>query len=519
MQRTIFFRFVCVLLSCVILCFSFVYVPVKKADAFAAVAAVTVVGVIAVTLVVYGVVVSTTDVDSSGVPLDSGLKAAYQKWLELKAEMVFSTAEFLLMAVSSTVEFFEIMEQCAEAVFASTVFVTASSITWSNYINELNSYTDSQGNKIVFSASMADLYALTQATSGYKSSLSDYYLYIYYYLDVDDVSDITGTMYWAFCSDGFYNFYLDSDPVSGIRLTYASTFKLSNESISGTARWSSTSSIHYRKWASADTTKFNVILDYCQSLGIPVIQSPTDTWSDFVGNISDWLGNSTVEENDDVLAPTLAFPAAQDVYDGTGSLDDYNIDTQDVIDWNTVADGLDVATLDDVIDGLNDGTITYDDVLDQLQATPYVTVDEDTGELATDESTNTRTIALDDDLAIPTDLTDAETYTPTGTSTSSGSGSKYSVSLTSFFPFCLPFDLYDFVSIFIADPVTPVFTADLSSAIETAVPGIYDSNRNYTITIDLTPYEDYADILRALEDVAIIVGLIMVSRKLIHGGD
>lgn len=86
--------------------------------------------------------------------------------------------------------------------------------------------------------------------------------------------------------------------------------------------------------------------------------------------------------------------------------------------------------------------------------------------------------------------------------------SDYQVNgLASVFPFCIPFDLYNFVACLAADPVAPSFTWRFY------VPGICDES----IEIDLSEFDAAAQILRTMELLLFCVGLAFVTRKIIRG--
>lgn len=74
--------------------------------------------------------------------------------------------------------------------------------------------------------------------------------------------------------------------------------------------------------------------------------------------------------------------------------------------------------------------------------------------------------------------------------------------LTSVFPFCIPFDVYALLSCLEADPQTPIFNVNF------VIPGVI----NQQLTIDLTPFNSIAQIVRTLELLAFAVGLAMVTR-------
>lgn len=77
------------------------------------------------------------------------------------------------------------------------------------------------------------------------------------------------------------------------------------------------------------------------------------------------------------------------------------------------------------------------------------------------------------------------------------------IGLQDVFPFCIPFDIYDFFECLAADPVAPVVNWRFY------VPGICDE----TITLDLSQFNTVAQIVRTMELLAFIVGLALVTRE------
>lgn len=75
--------------------------------------------------------------------------------------------------------------------------------------------------------------------------------------------------------------------------------------------------------------------------------------------------------------------------------------------------------------------------------------------------------------------------------------------LTEVFPFCIPFDIYDLLSLMAAEPETPVFT------VRFVIPGII----NEEFTIDLTPFNAVAQIVRTMELICFAIGLALVTRE------
>ncbi len=80
--------------------------------------------------------------------------------------------------------------------------------------------------------------------------------------------------------------------------------------------------------------------------------------------------------------------------------------------------------------------------------------------------------------------------------------------ITDKFPFSLPFDVYHVYNILSAEPVAPKFTFPLK------MDGVFD----YSFEVDLSEYEWIAVIVRWLLFIIFIVGLIIVTNKLIGRG-
>ena len=74
------------------------------------------------------------------------------------------------------------------------------------------------------------------------------------------------------------------------------------------------------------------------------------------------------------------------------------------------------------------------------------------------------------------------------------------------FPFCLPFDLIRFLSILDAEPRAPCITITLPLSII----GMED----YTITFDFSIYDEVAEILRTMELLGSVIGLIFITKKI-----
>ena len=138
------------------------------------------------------------------------------------------------------------------------------------------------------------------------------------------------------------------------------------------------------------------------------------------------------------------------------------------------------------------------------------TEDPDTGG-STDPSTGTDTDDPDsgsNDPTTPTTGTDTDPDTqpdsPGAPSTDIG---DYQIDLKEFFPFCIPFDLYDFFTCLNADPVAPV--------IEWVIP--LPGGDTYPLEINLSAFDGVAQLLRRLQLLLFCVGLAFKTRDLIKG--
>ena len=86
----------------------------------------------------------------------------------------------------------------------------------------------------------------------------------------------------------------------------------------------------------------------------------------------------------------------------------------------------------------------------------------------------------------------------------SGDITMYSLDLTELFPFCIPFDIYDLLSVLRADPVAPVFELELDFGVTKA-----------PITVDLSGWSDLASTVRILEVGLFCLGLALGTKELI----
>ena len=83
----------------------------------------------------------------------------------------------------------------------------------------------------------------------------------------------------------------------------------------------------------------------------------------------------------------------------------------------------------------------------------------------------------------------------------------YKLVLTDVFPFCIPFDLIDLVKVFSATPKAPKFSLPIK------YPTGFNSWDSYDLEIDLSVFDGVAQVVRKLETILFILGLIKITRS------
>lgn len=123
------------------------------------------------------------------------------------------------------------------------------------------------------------------------------------------------------------------------------------------------------------------------------------------------------------------------------------------------------------------------------------------GLVLSDELAGNTTLELEDASVVEDQVSD--TATAEQPYVSSSASDYQSPGLSSVFPFCIPFDLYEFFECLAADPEAPQISWRFY------VPGICDEQ----IEIDLSQFDTVAQIVRTMELLAFIVGLALVTRE------
>lgn len=208
----------------------------------------------------------------------------------------------------------------------------------------------------------------------------------------------------------------------------------------------------------------------------PGMANPDDTMT---GSETDWTQNKDRVLNPDTvlnpgLNPGLDIPQDKSI----------SIDIPDYLDAiGKILDGL----RNPAIPGIDDAThmpvdIPYDDTVD-----PAPTIDDPPADPDTPTPVINPSVPADPNIAIE----------------------PLTLPLKNVFPFCIPFDIVDMLRMLNAEPVAPKYTVNWT------IPFI---NQNFSFTVDLSPFNNVASILRIMELIAFCVGLAFVTRSMFIRG-
>ena len=208
----------------------------------------------------------------------------------------------------------------------------------------------------------------------------------------------------------------------------------------------------------------------------------------FTGGISDVYNKSTALDNVDIVGGVDAPTAV-----GAVSVP---------IAWPVNED-----TLVGTLGGVRDGSIPWDKTLSNVGTAAVDVVDGKTYVIGNEKVTTIEYVYAKDKA----DAKDEEITVPDVVAPSANLGAYTIAGLEKMFPFCLPFDLIDFIKVLDAPAEAPRFT----------IPFKYPTRggmATYDIVIDLSSFNSVAELLRDMECLAFIVGLIMITRsRMIRG--
>lgn len=150
---------------------------------------------------------------------------------------------------------------------------------------------------------------------------------------------------------------------------------------------------------------------------------------------------------------------------------------------------------DKIIDLINSGEISLDDGVKQIQDLINVVVyNTDTDDVVPiEEDVTGDPIKVDDKLK---ENKDNFEFTLAG--------------LENVFPFCIPWDIYAFISLLEADPVAPKFEFPFRDP---------KTHEDVYYIVDLSPFDSVAVVVRYGFDLLFIIGLALVTRALIGAGN
>lgn len=264
-------------------------------------------------------------------------------------------------------------------------------------------------------------------------------------------------------------------------------------------------------------------LDIFSAHGINIVRSDMNV-SDFVK--SD-VYDATIADPGKFVGPVYTYPAAQELarQNKTSTGIRLDVKTSDgVPDVKAALDGAGVSTVDELAASVAAGDVAMQDVFADAKVTPYVVADTTTGVVVTDlgvaaDAAGVKPVALTKQLTVPADLTNAATYAIQG-KTWDPDMAKYRLPLFQYFPFCLPWDIYQVLNSFAADPVAPQIEIPIGKFFANKKSFDGSAVANYTETLDLgdEKFSKWFSALRLLESAGIIIGLVLISVHLIHGG-
>lgn len=331
------------------------------------------------------------------------------------------------------------------------------------------------------------------------------------FANADDFSVVS----YSNVNNGYFGIY---QYINGATGSGTSTRPLGN--------WSSKKYLYRAtKLAVKDSTYFPYYMQGFSHFGLDVSfssESSLDSWFS-----STYPSLTFSQDSDNFIGPVYTYPAAQDLYKSTGTAAGIRLDVQTedgVPDIQAALDGAGVKTVDDLVAGVAAGTVPMSKVFSDAKVTPYVVADTATGAVVTDlgvsaTAAGVKAVGLTQELAVPKDLTNAAAYTIKG-KTWDPEMSKYNLPLFQYFPFCLPWDIYQVLSAFAAEPVAPSITIPLGKFFSGKKSFDGSAAAGITATVDLgdDKFSKWFVMLRALESAGIVIGLVLISVKLIHGG-
>lgn len=202
-----------------------------------------------------------------------------------------------------------------------------------------------------------------------------------------------------------------------------------------------------------------------------------------------------------------------ELYNGTFTKDNQTLTSSIQAQFNDRA--LITTTLPTYIPGegvaLDGDVINIQDVIDSLEEIPYGMSEDDiaisipvTGEDAGEDS-----------KPVISDSSEIIENTPDVAIDGSFSNLKLPKTISTVFPFCLPFDFYNGIRLFSSQPVTPRFEIPVKIPNPSALGGGYFCDE--VIVIDLSKFEKIGRLSRVLTTCIFLFFLIQLSTKIVKG--
>lgn len=161
--------------------------------------------------------------------------------------------------------------------------------------------------------------------------------------------------------------------------------------------------------------------------------------------------------------------------------------------------------LDHTISDVVSGEKTWTDVLDQVGVGVIDRTEEGSKVIDEDGVTTKDWVYADSTTKVP-DIT-----IPNEGEVSKELSNYTFAGLEKIFPFCLPFDMIDFIKVLDATPQAPHFKYAFPYPTTSGM-------KTFEIDIDLSPFDSVAELLRDMECLLFIVGLVLVTRsRMIRG--
>lgn len=235
--------------------------------------------------------------------------------------------------------------------------------------------------------------------------------------------------------------------------------------------------------------------------------------SDAYEKVAGWLASGVVPGYPAGTVDGSLTGGISDVYKKSNVLD--NVDIVGGVDTPTAVGAVSVPiawpvnedTLVDTLGGVQDGSIPWDKTLSNVGTAAVDVVGGKTYVIG-NEGVTTKEYVYAKDKA---DAKDEEITVPDVVAPSANLGAYTIAGLEKMFPFCLPFDLIDFIKVLDAPAEAPKFTIPFKYPTRSGM-------ATYDIVIDLSSFNSVAELLRDMECLAFIVGLIMITRsRMIRG--